>query len=74
MTEFRCLAIVRPDPVGAHWTQVPALPGCGSQGETMDTALENTKEAIRSYLGSLKKHGEPVPEDHSVVVTVTVAA
>ena len=66
--------IVHPDETGGYWTEVPALPGCGSQGETLDEAVEMTKDAIEVYLESLKAHGEPVPQDGSVVVKVTVAA
>ncbi len=40
---------------------VPSLPGCFTQGITREEALENAKEAIASYLGSLKQHGEPIP-------------
>lgn len=29
---------------------VPGLPGCWSQGETEDEALENIKDAIQAYL------------------------
>jgi predicted RNase H-like HicB family nuclease len=32
----------------------PALPGCHSQGRTRE-------EAIRGYIASMRKHGEPVP-------------
>ena len=42
---------------------VPALPGCITQGKTREEALKNAKEAIESYIGSLKKHKEPIPED-----------
>lgn len=31
----------------------PALPGCWSQGETEEDALENIKDAIQEYLGVL---------------------
>lgn len=34
----------------------PALPGCWSQGETEDEALENIKSAIEEYLGVLDKY------------------
>lgn len=40
---------------------VPSLPGCVSQGATREEALENAKEAISSYLGSLRLHGEAIP-------------
>jgi predicted RNase H-like HicB family nuclease len=35
---------------GGYWTRVPELPGAGSQGETVDEALENTSEAIALML------------------------
>ncbi|MPZ49201.1 MAG: hypothetical protein GEU75_07860 [Dehalococcoidia bacterium] len=66
--------IVHPDETGGFWTEVPALPGCGSQGETLDEAVEMTKDAIEGYAESLKKHGDALPEEQTVVVTVTIAA
>jgi predicted RNase H-like HicB family nuclease len=32
------------------WAEVPALPGCVSQGETMDELLANVREAIQAWL------------------------
>jgi antitoxin HicB len=40
----------------------PALPGCHSQGKTDEEAISNIKEAIRGYIASMRRHGEPVPE------------
>jgi predicted RNase H-like HicB family nuclease len=31
---------------GGYWAEAPALPGCASQGETMDELLANMREAI----------------------------
>ena len=31
---------------GGFWAEVPALPGCATQGETMDELMENVREAI----------------------------
>ncbi len=39
----------------------PALPGCHSQGRTREEAISNIKEAIRGYVTSMRKHGEPIP-------------
>jgi predicted RNase H-like HicB family nuclease len=39
----------------------PALPGCHSQGRTEEEAVNNIKEAIRGYVASLRRHGEPIP-------------
>jgi predicted RNase H-like HicB family nuclease len=35
---------------GGFWAEVPALPGCASQGETMDDLLLNLREAIEGCL------------------------
>ena len=35
---------------GGYWVEVPALPGCYSQGETREEALGNVKEAIQLYV------------------------
>jgi len=39
---------------GGFWSEVPALPGCYSQGETIDETLRNSKEAIEVHLQALK--------------------
>jgi antitoxin HicB len=39
----------------------PALPGCHSQGGTDEEAIANIREAIRGYIASLRRHGEPIP-------------
>lgn len=36
---------------------VPALPGCITEGSTMEEALENVREAIMGYLEALKIQG-----------------
>lgn len=35
---------------GGFWAEVPALPGCGSQGETMDELIANIREVIAGWL------------------------
>ncbi|MEH2359202.1 type II toxin-antitoxin system HicB family antitoxin [Nostoc sp.] len=39
--------------------EVPELPGCVSQGKTLDEAIENIKDAITGYLQVQAKHGKP---------------
>lgn len=46
--------------------EVPALPGCYTQGETRDEAISMAKEAIELYLESCKAHSEPIPEETGV--------
>ena len=35
---------------GGYWAEVPAIPGCATQGETMDTLIANIREAIEGCL------------------------
>ena len=35
---------------GGFWAEVPALPGCVSQGETLDETIANIREAINGWL------------------------
>jgi len=53
--------LIEPDEDGVFVAQVPALPGCISQGQTREQAIENIKEAIALYLESLEAHNEPIP-------------
>jgi predicted RNase H-like HicB family nuclease len=53
--------LVEQDEDGMYVAEVPALPGCISQGATREQAVENIKEAIAVYLESLEAHGEAVP-------------
>jgi predicted RNase H-like HicB family nuclease len=74
MNEIEYTVIVHEDEVGGYWTEVPALPGTGSQGDTLEEAVENTKEAITLMVEYLRGKGEPVPIPKDLVVKVTVAA
>ena len=48
---------------GGYVAFVPALPGCHTQGDDLEEAEKNVKEAISLYLESLSAHGDPVPEE-----------
>jgi antitoxin HicB len=50
-------------PEGGYVALVPALPGCHTQGETLDETEGNVKEAIALCLESLTAHGETIPEE-----------
>jgi antitoxin HicB len=58
---MRYRVLIDTDEDGFFVAEVPALPGCVSQGSTRTEAVANIKEAITAYLESLQKHGEPVP-------------
>ncbi len=48
---------------GGYVACVPDLPGCHTQGETLEDTERNVKEAIALYLESLAAHGEAIPEE-----------
>jgi predicted RNase H-like HicB family nuclease len=43
-------AIVHDAAEGGYWAEVPAIPGCATQGETLDELFANLKEAIEGCL------------------------
>jgi predicted RNase H-like HicB family nuclease/predicted RNA binding protein YcfA (HicA-like mRNA interferase family) len=55
--------ILIPDEDGGYAVEVPSLPGCISQGDTMDEALDNIREAIQTWIEDAQVHGEEIPED-----------
>ena len=59
--------ILHPAEEGGFWAEVPALPGCYSQGETIEESLKNIKEAIESHLIALKAEGKQAPKDRTMI-------
>lgn len=57
--KFRVL--IDRDEDGVFVAQVPALPGCITQGSSRQEVLSNAQEAIAAYLESLNERGEPIP-------------
>jgi predicted RNase H-like HicB family nuclease len=51
-------AIVRPEPdVGGYSASIPALPGCHTQGETLDEVRANLREAAEGWLAVAHEDG-----------------
>jgi predicted RNase H-like HicB family nuclease len=44
---------------GGFWAEVPALPGCASQGDNMGELVANVREAIEGWLAA--EVAEPAP-------------
>ena len=73
----RYTVILEYDPEAtAYSVTVPALPGCTSQGATVEDALANAKEAVSGHVAALEALGESVPEetDGPMVIVASVAA
>ena len=44
--------IVHKEADGGYWAEVPVIPGCASQGDTLEELVKNVKEAIRGCLAA----------------------
>lgn len=65
--------LIEQDEDGMFVAEVPALPGCISQGRTRAEAIQNIQEAIAGYLESLRAHNEPIPPSiHEEIVEVAL--
>jgi antitoxin HicB len=77
MTDYKYTIILDPDPnEGGYTVIVPSLPGCVTQGETVEEAIAIAKDAIHLYIETLIENGEPVPEEreHPQTITINVVA
>ncbi|MEH2079087.1 MAG: type II toxin-antitoxin system HicB family antitoxin [Nostoc sp.] len=43
-------AIIHPAEEGGFWAEVPALPGCITEGDTIEEVIANLKDAIEGWL------------------------
>lgn len=60
------------DEDGVWIAEVPSLPGCHSDGQTREEAIENIKEAIALWIEDAKAHEEEVPEDYRNCTLIVV--
>lgn len=61
--------VVHPAEEGGYWAEVPSLPGCVSQGETMGELLANVREAIDA---SLSVDASPTAADSDEVIELAL--
>ncbi|TFH41173.1 MAG: type II toxin-antitoxin system HicB family antitoxin [ANME-2 cluster archaeon] len=53
---------------GGYWAEVPALPGCYSQGETVEETMKNVKEAVEAHIMALKEEKVKVPTEEDFII------
>ena len=57
---------------GGYTVRVPALPGLTTEGDTLEEALANARDAIALWIKDAEKHGEPIPEEKAPPQTITI--
>lgn len=60
---YNFTALFQPAEEGGYNVFVPTLPGCVTQGETLDEAKLMAEDAIRAYCASMIKAGETIPQE-----------
>ena len=63
-------AIIHEAEEGGFWAEVPALPGCVTQGETLDELNANIREAIEGWLAVEEEQAEYGASDRVVEVAL----
>ncbi len=73
---YRYTVILEREADGGYHAYCPALKGCHSQGDSIDEAMDNAREAIEAHVGSLRAHDESIPQEDLVIkpVEIPVAA
>ena len=64
--------ILEPDETGGYVVSCPSLPGCYSQGETVEEAMKNIEEAILLCLEDMEAEGEKIPDPSKALVGTVI--
>jgi len=70
---YNYTAIFEPDTdKGGYVVKVPTLPGCVTQGDTLDDAKANAEEAISLYVEYLRDTRKKIPVEHQGRVIIDI--
>ena len=63
-------AIIHPAEEGGYWAEVPALPGCITEGDSMEEVMANLKDAIKGWLDVANSRNVIEPTDRVVEIAI----
>ena len=72
MKRIKVAMVVHQEEDGGFWADFPELPGCCTQGDTLDELREHAVEAATGWLEVARSQGDPLPETGISVETVEV--
>ncbi|MBO8143309.1 MAG: type II toxin-antitoxin system HicB family antitoxin [Thermodesulfobacterium sp.] len=64
--------VLEPSEDGGYTVYVPSLPGCISEGDTVEEAIKNIKEAIELYLEPVEDDLIPFAEKKAEIIELTL--
>ena len=73
MPNYKFTVTVERDEDGLYVASVPLLPGCYTQGESYEEALNNIKDAIKLHIEARQEVGEPIPIEVAIDEVQVVA-
>ena len=71
---MRFTVILEKDEDGVYVATVPALPGCISDGNSVEEAMSNIKGTISGFIEDMKADGETIPHDIDMIGIVELNA
>lgn len=63
-------AIIHRAEEGGYWAEVPALPGCVTEGDSMDEVINNLQDAIQGWLEVANERQKPDPISKVIEIAV----
>ncbi len=63
-------AVIHEAEEGGYWAEVPAIPGCASQGDSMPELIENLKEAIQGCLSVDVEEAKQTGRDEVIEIRI----
>ncbi len=68
MGKYTYVAKIEEAEEGGYIAYFPSLPGCHTQGETLEEVLAMAKEVLELYLSVLKDDGEKIPKEKKSLI------
>lgn len=67
---MRIRAIIHPAEEGGYWAEVPALPGCVTEGDTTEEVMANLQDAVEGWLDVANSRNAIESTDQVVEIAV----
>ena len=64
--------VLEPAEEGGYTVYAPSLPGCITEGDNREEAIQNIKEAIQGWIEVSREYGDTIPPSDVIIETVQV--
>lgn len=73
MKRIKVAMVVHREEGGGFWAAFPELPGCFTQGDTLDELRAHAMEAVSGWLETMRAAGHPLPETGTFIEAIEAA-